>query len=233
MNKKSYVVGLSLLTVCFSIAAHAARPSINELNTRVNQLEAENTQQDIQITDNANDISTNASDIQTNIGDIDQLQAEINSQQAQIDAIPKSVKFYDANGAMIGDAQINSSTQFAYVLIQVGEIIYQSALATSNGAVVFQGQLYYDGPDCTGNVYAWPFGPQPSPGVEVLTHIGKDDIFYTADINLPANLTGPLYYWSNGECLIDPGNANTYHAVPVLDVSGYTKPFRLKLLPTQ
>ena len=48
MIKKSYKVGLFLVTVCASITAHAARPSINELNTRVNQLEAENNAQQAQ-----------------------------------------------------------------------------------------------------------------------------------------------------------------------------------------
>lgn len=149
---------------------------------------------------------------------------------------PGQAAFVDASGVLIGDVQTSVRAGKATVLFQVGDKIYQAPIQERSGLADFVGDVYYDGLDCTGNVYV-RLPLQVIVGVEVLHHLGKDGIFYTTESDTPKQLTPPFYYWLQeggyAECFLETGNPDVYDAVPVVDTSVYARPFRLKLFPTQ
>jgi len=155
------------------------------------------------------------------------------------------VTYVDADGVIIGDAQVLGSsyegiqTGFdALVFFQESETVYSATIAPLDGGeVAFRGWLLYDGPNCTGNVYGSPvlygYGdPRVPPGVEYLQLVGEDGILYVADIDQPRyDLVFQSQWSSKDECLPLGGLTNTYVAVPVIDTNIYARPFRLELFP--
>ena len=189
-----------LLLIAMPSVLFAARPSINELNTRVNQLEAENTQQDIQITNNTNDIDANA----INIGIND---AAIQANTAAVSGIPKTYYVVDAANQKIGRL-INSQVTY-YTLINTKGYtvrVYSSGEHLMNNALVL-----YESSDCTGQAY---MRTNELNGTMVVS-AENEAMYIPLDAQeVTIQLQSYLYDLGGvGTCFIDP--TSNYEAIPI------------------
>lgn len=148
------------------------------------------------------------------------------------DPSPKQVILVDANGGMVGDAFQSVEIRIATVYFQVGDALYT---ATYNDTDFTGYSFYYDGPDCTGNVYT--IEKDSSMGMTYLS-LGTDNILYKGAEVLEPVVT--IYSYGNSfrgsfRCTNYDAPIDRYDwlgkPTPVIDLNSYTQPYRVKLVP--
>ena len=133
---------------------------------------------------------------------------------------PGHVVFADANGVMLGDAQIEVSRYSALIYFDVNEQLYFADLQ----ATAFRGNLWYDRPGCMGNAYVEK--PRIVNGAEELVWF-RGGIFYTAGSEVPQTFAASSRWDElngNTVCNNHTPTLDFYPAAPIVDTNVYMKP---------
>jgi len=214
--KTKLLTAFLFLTVA-SAQVLAARPSINELNTRVNQLEADVNQLDSRVTTNESDINANSTLIDDNTN--------------RINSLPKTIVILDSNDKRVGIASSREDATDADVFFDVnGRLI----TITVGKERFVQGNVWYDQINCFGT-------PHVAVGSQWLVEPGS--VRGTSVFGSIANTTPPPALRSvwrtdstaeDGLCENFPSNIHCPDCLPaeaIIDLSEFTPPFRYSVAP--
>ena len=141
---------------------------------------------------------------------------------------PNHLMWVDANGVMIGDAQNEVRMSDARVYFEVNQDLYYTLITLSD----FDGRLYYDGFGCEGNAYTY----NGNTIVGYVDGMGKDGMLYKAssDVSQRVTIRSEWKRVSNSAFCTDSDERVTdmFPAEPIVDLSVYATPFKLKIIPT-
>ena len=181
----------------------AARPSINELNTRVNQLEAK----------------------------VDSLESKWHSYGQIVFVDANGTIIGDAQNYVVDNPGIYGVRGYAYFEIK-GQISSAPITGnTTQGLYSFRGGLLYDQLGCTGNAYVDDTSSSSLEG-GIGLGFNRDGIFYKHGSEIPQADTA-LSVWDSTfrRCTDGVYIRDLYLAVPILEIPAYTEPFKLKIIP--
>lgn len=140
---------------------------------------------------------------------------------------PNLLVWVDANGVIIGDAQNEVRMSDARVYFEVNQEIYYTLITQGD----FDGYLYYDGFGCEGNAYT----DNGNTVVGYVAGMGKDGMLYKAsgEVRQMVTLRSTWQRRNNFEGCTnkDEWVQNVLPAEPIVDLSVYAKPFKLKIIP--
>ena len=213
--KTKLLTAFLFLTVA-SAQVLAARPSINELNTRVNKLEADVNQLDSRVTTNESDINANS--------------ALIGDNANRIDALPKTIVVLDSNDKRVGIASSREDATDADVFFDVnGRLI---TLTVGKERFV-QGPVEYDQPGCLGT----PHVLVPSEWMTEPAFVRGTSVFGPIENTTPPSILRSQWRTDSGAedgICVNAIRTNPVEYLPaevIFDVSEFTPPFRYSVAP--
>jgi hypothetical protein len=143
---------------------------------------------------------------------------------------PNHLMWVDANGVIIGDAQTEATPASVQLYFEVNEKLYRAYMTDG----LIYGSIVYDNLGCNGNAYFDRI--EVIGGVETLLG-SRENVIYSSGSHTSQTVT-LLSVWSEDsagavrcDAYNSPPTKDVYPAVPLVDMSVYTKPYKLKLIP--